>query len=168
MILILQDVYKVKIAPYSSSLRCFLEEEGSGGSSCLYISTHDILRSSWLVPLQKILLLSCSLWHHRLHWSVISLYIRAKKQKRSLSHWNRLSREVLEIPSSESFKIRVDKTIKNIILEIVLPGKDKTSLSTPLWVMNNGKPTTTFFKHWELNVRLRWMNIILGKIIAKK
>lgn len=43
--------------------------------------------------------------------------------------WNRLPREVMEIPSFESFKIRLDKkTIKNILQEMI-PAEDDISLS---------------------------------------
>ena len=31
-----------------------------------------------------------------------------------VKHWNRLSREVVEVPSLETFKVRLDKALSNL------------------------------------------------------
>lgn len=51
-----------------------------------------------------------------LHQSRFSLDIRKSKFiKRIVKHWNRLPREVIELPSLGMFKRRVDEILRDIV-----------------------------------------------------
>ena len=54
-----------------------------------------------------------------MHWTQIlnlKLYLRKKSfTLRVLKHWNRFPREVVDAPSLETFKVRLDWTLSNLV-----------------------------------------------------
>ena len=51
----------------------------------------------------------------KLKESRFRLDIRKKFFMRVVKHWNRLPREVVHVPSLETFKVRLDRALSNLI-----------------------------------------------------
>lgn len=51
----------------------------------------------------------------------------------AVRHWNRLTREVVDIPSLETFKVRLDRVLSNLIELLIVGGLGFVALEVKLF-----------------------------------